>query len=153
MQTKFLLILVSALFFTVMLLDSVSASKPTVPWTMSVAAEETANNEVTVSAVLNSRISVENMSFRIEHSQGDFLRGNRSWQGSMGGGDEIRLQAIFSNKNMPEGQWVVFSNGQVESVKMAKRTEVYLKNNRILMKAQNNKIKIKAGAEEYPMFR
>lgn len=154
MQTKFSLILVSVLFFTAMLFDPVSASKPTVPWTMSVSAKETAKNEVTVSAVLHSQIAVENMSFNISPSQGELLRGISSWQGSMGDGDEIKLEAVFSNENMQSGQWVVFSNGQVESVKMGKQTEVYLNNNRLFRKAKdNNKMNIKAGAEEYPMFR
>jgi len=149
----FIFSVVSAIIFMAMLLDPANASKPTVPWTINVSAEETAKNEVTVLAVLHSDVAVENMSFRINHLQGDFLRGEESWRGSIDSSDKIRLEAVFSNENMPNAQWAVLSNGRVESVEMGKLVEVHLKNNFAVQKARHEKqINIKAGAEEYPAF-
>lgn len=130
-------------------MNGAMASKPGVPWRVSINALEVESGQVEVTVVIDGDADMQDLVAKVTSHNAILLEGNETWKLAVHKGEslETSLRYRYVSTN-PVPQWRVVVSGSQQSAMMSQVATARLIKN-AMQKIQPSHGQVRQGAEEY----
>ena len=134
---------------SVLAVSTALATKPGVPWHVSINASDVEAGEVKVTVVVEGYADVQDLVATVTSINAVLLKGSETWKLSVHKGESVETNLRYRYVSTgPVPQWTVRVSGARQHVSMSQHATARLVNNE-MQKPQSPRSRIRRGAEEY----